>query len=56
MSNTDEQFIDYMKSFEASTTHYGQCTPCQNDEACATGEPIHQDFNAKQDAYQSRNR
>ena len=51
---TDTQFIDYMKAFEASTAHMNSCVPCQNDQPCKAGLPIHEDFAAKQDAWEAR--
>ncbi|MEU0631061.1 hypothetical protein [Streptomyces sp. NPDC005989] len=50
----DQMFIAYMKAFEASTTHVGACTACQNYQPCATGAPIHADFFARQDAWTKR--
>lgn len=50
----DELFIAYMRAFEASTTHLGSCTACQNERPCATGTPIHAEFTARQDAWNKR--
>ncbi len=50
----DEQFIAYMKAFEASTGHLGCCAACQADEPCEVGEEIHADFIAQQDAWNAR--
>ncbi|MFE2127841.1 hypothetical protein [Streptomyces amritsarensis] len=50
----DEQFIAYMKAFEASSTHFGDCAACQADEPCETGKPLHADFIAQQDAWNAR--
>ncbi|MFE9222992.1 hypothetical protein ACFYN3_42990 [Streptomyces lavendulae] len=50
----DEQFIAYMKAFEASTGHLGSCADCQEDAPCEIGEEIHADFIAQQDAWNAR--
>ncbi|MFD9815027.1 hypothetical protein [Streptomyces sp. NPDC059080] len=52
----DELFIAYMQAFEASTTHLGACTACQNDQPCTTGAPIHAEFITRQDAWNVRAR
>ncbi|MCX5159982.1 hypothetical protein OOK39_11930 [Streptomyces sp. NBC_00264] len=51
---SDPEFIAYMRAFEASTTHVGACTACQNDQPCKTGRPIHAEFIARQDAWTKR--
>jgi hypothetical protein len=43
-----------MKAFQASVEHTNTCPPCQNDNPCPTGDPIHQDFRTKQDSYEQR--
>ncbi|MFF2957909.1 hypothetical protein ACFVT1_03070 [Streptomyces sp. NPDC057963] len=50
----DEEFIAYMKAFEASTKHLGACTACQNDQPCTEGAPIHAEFIARQNAWNER--
>ncbi|MFB6860480.1 hypothetical protein ACFCZQ_09285 [Streptomyces virginiae] len=50
----DEQFIAYMKAFEASTKHLDGCPACQAAEPCETGDPVHADFIAQQDAWNAR--
>ncbi|MGW1347692.1 hypothetical protein ACWCQE_00260 [Streptomyces sp. NPDC002409] len=50
----DNEFIAYMRAFEASTTHVGACTACQNDQPCPVGDPIHAEFIARQDAWNRR--
>ncbi|MFE9481891.1 hypothetical protein ACFYNM_25190 [Streptomyces spororaveus] len=50
----DEQFIAYMKAFEASTRHLGGCAACQAEVSCETGETVHADFIAQQDAWNAR--
>ncbi|MET9376265.1 hypothetical protein ABZX98_19265 [Streptomyces sp. NPDC002992] len=47
----DQQFIAYMQAFEKSTEHLGSCPACQKGDPCRIGEPIHADFEAKQDAW-----
>ncbi|TSB28284.1 hypothetical protein [Streptomyces benahoarensis] len=50
----DDEFIAYMRAFEASMTHLGSCAACQNDQSCDAGQPIHADFMARQDAWSER--
>ncbi|MFF1914520.1 hypothetical protein ACFVYE_23480 [Streptomyces sp. NPDC058239] len=50
----DEEFIAYMRAFEASTTHLGSCAACQNDQPCTDGAPIDAEFIARQDAWNER--
>ncbi|MFJ2637939.1 hypothetical protein [Streptomyces sp. NPDC087511] len=50
----DSEFVAYMKAFEASTTHVGACTACQNEQPCTVGAPIHTEFIARQDAWNKR--
>ncbi|OKJ33205.1 hypothetical protein [Streptomyces sp. CB01580] len=50
----DNEFIAYMQAFEASTTHLGACTACQDDQPCDVGEPVHSEFIARQDAWTNR--
>ncbi|RPK23548.1 hypothetical protein EES37_37975 [Streptomyces sp. ADI91-18] len=51
---TDNLFIRYMKAFEDSTQHTGDCAPCQGETPCAEGTPIHDRFARLQDAYNAR--
>ncbi|AUY51921.1 hypothetical protein [Streptomyces sp. CB01881] len=53
---SDQQFIAYMEAFQAAIEHAAACEPCQNDQPCAAGDPIHADFCAKQDAWEDRQR
>ncbi|MFF3731343.1 hypothetical protein ACFYXM_13740 [Streptomyces sp. NPDC002476] len=50
----DNEFIAYMQAFEASTTHLGACTACQDDQPCTDGAPTHAEFIARQDAWTNR--
>ncbi|MFD9814485.1 hypothetical protein [Streptomyces sp. NPDC059080] len=52
----DEEFIAYMRAFEASMTHLGSCAACQNDQPCDVGRPIHAEFITRQDAWNVRAR
>jgi len=51
---SDTQFIDYMRAFEASSKHLADCEPCQNDQPCEAGLPLHTDFATKQDAWKGQ--
>ncbi|MFI5945564.1 hypothetical protein ACIBCB_35705 [Streptomyces uncialis] len=50
----DDLFVRYMKAFEDSTAHLGDCAACQADQPCETGAPIHERFARLQDAYNTR--
>ncbi|WP_405750993.1 hypothetical protein OHA19_19730 [Streptomyces sp. NBC_00012] len=50
----ESEFIAYMEAFEASTTHVGACTACQNDQPCTAGQPIHAEFIARQNTWTKR--
>ncbi|WP_405743196.1 hypothetical protein OG422_14405 [Streptomyces sp. NBC_01525] len=50
----DDEFIAYMRAFEASTTHLGSCAACQNGQPCTTGAPIHAEFTTRQDTWNAR--
>jgi predicted aldo/keto reductase-like oxidoreductase len=51
---TDDLFVRYMKAFEDSITHTGDCLACQGETPCAEGVPIHERFARLQDAYTAR--
>ncbi|MFJ3673686.1 hypothetical protein ACIPSE_45315 [Streptomyces sp. NPDC090106] len=50
----DDLFVRYMKAFEDSTEHTGNCLACQGETPCAEGAPIHERFVRLQDAYHAR--
>ncbi|MFJ9472469.1 hypothetical protein [Streptomyces caniferus] len=51
---TDDLFVRYMKAFEDSAKHTGDCPACQGETPCAQGAPIHERFARLQDAYHER--
>ncbi|MDY0809897.1 hypothetical protein [Kitasatospora purpeofusca] len=53
---SDLPFIAYMTAFQVSVKHTADCEPCLNMEPCPTGDPLHNDFAAKQAVWTSEQR
>ncbi|MCX4754295.1 hypothetical protein [Kitasatospora purpeofusca] len=53
---SDQLFIAYMVAFQLSVKHTADCGPCLAMEPCPTGDPLHDDFATKQDAWTAEQR
>ncbi|MFI8457654.1 hypothetical protein [Kitasatospora sp. NPDC085464] len=53
---SDPKLIAYMAAFQTSVKHTADCEPCLNMQPCKAGDPLHDDFTAKQAAWTAEQR